>query len=1004
MKIKIFFLSLLILMLHNTVYAWQQQANYKIQANLNDSSKTIEGVMQFAYFNNSPFVLEKLYFNLYPNAFQPQSYLDLKNRAEHDYSMADLKEKDSAWCRILHIEEAGAQPLDYQPDNTIMAVSLNHPLNPGDSLQLKIQFQTRFGANSYRMQVRNGQFVATQWYPKVCVYDDHGGWHLDQHFGSEFYGEFGTFDVEITLAADFIVGATGILTNQNEVLPDSLLKKLDIKNFKSKSSGSDNASLLNIKKGETKTWKYLAENVHDFAWTADRKFRIGTAQWENVTIYALAKESNAANWQDAAAVGARVIALFSRHFGRYPYPQMTLADVDQGMEYPMIVMVGGKSPTYNGLFYHEIGHNWFYGVVANNETAYPALDEGFTVYLTDFALDSLEDPLTYQEDDISWYLQKFYRPDPNFRTSTMKETIRTIKTGFEEKVLTHSDHCQDWTSYRHVAYNKPAATLHLLQGALGDSIFFNVMQAYFERWKFRHPYPDDFQKVAEEVSGRNLSWFFEQCWKSTKTCDYAFSGLSNRKLAPDAYKTTIEIKRRGEIYMPVDLELTLADGSRRRYTIPVDEWSKKAAGVEVLPRWIGWNDWQRTYRTTLQLPQKAKKGIIDPELRMLDVNYLNNQSGWLPKINFHPDNLYAKYAPLDAWLLLMRPGFWYNDRDGLKTGLHFEGSYLGSYFASGDYALTADLWYGIMSQQINHQAAFQTPIFRPERLIKLVLKSAALEGRQFAVMGVEKSFRSTLFSPRRLDLRLYLKHYELFDAAYLIEPWERGEVNLIELTTAGQFEQRRLRSEWQLRYQSTSFMTDFIFDKVTLELKETWSPWPDWEARLRLFAGFSEGVLPLQEQFYLASASPVDLSQNPWYRSRGTLPWQWYQNSHLQSGGGGNLRGYLDQNVGGKRILAVNLQLNVYNPLNLIKFPRIFQMFRKIQPYLFSDLGDVRSGDWNFLLKADAGMGFTWKVPFIPPRLEPVTVRFDFPFYVSHPLPNEESLKFRWLMGIGMAF
>jgi len=1003
MNTKTFFLIFTLFLSINT-YAWQQHIAYRIQATLNDSSKTIDGTAELMYLNNSPFVLEKLYFHLYPNAYQPGSYLDSKHRSMHYFWMADLKENDAGYCNVNHIEEAGAQPMHYDVDNTLMTVLLNHPLNPGDSLVLKIQFQIKFGKKTDRIKERNGQYVVTQWYPRICVYDDHGGWHLDQHLGSEFYGEFGIYDVEITLAADYVIGATGILTNQNEVLPDSLLAKLDLKRYKKESVDSIKATLPKAKKGETKTWKYHAENVHDFAWAADRKFRIGTTQWENVTIYALAQESNAANWQDAAEVGERVIALYSKHFGRYPYPQMTLADVYQGMEYPMIVMVGGKSPTYNGLFYHEIGHNWFYGAIGSNETAYPALDEGFTTYLTDFALDSLEDVRTYREWDIGWYRKKFYRTNPNFRTATIKHAIRTSKTGFEEKVLTHSDHCQDWGSYRHVAYTKPAATLHQLQGVLGDSVFFKVMRTYFDRWKFRHPYPEDFQKVAQEVSGRDLSWFFEQWWNSTKTCDYAISGLSNKKLAGGEYETEIRLKRQGEIYMPIDLELTLADNSRLRYTIPINEESKQVKGIEVLPKWIGWNNWQKTYQTKLKLPQKVKSAVIDPDLRMLDVNYLNNRSGCFPKIELQWDNLVEKYVPLDAYLLLYRPGFWYNDRDGLKTGLHFNGGYLGNYNTSGDYALTADIWYGIMSQKIHHQATFQTSIFRPERLMTLVLKNSVLEGRQTAAAGVEKSIRRRLSTFQRLDFKLYFKHYELFDPAYLFEPWEKGEVNLIELATVFRLEQRWLQSEWQLRYQSTSFMTDFIFDKIVLEFKETWNRWCNWKTRFRLFLGASEGSLPLQEQFYLATASPIESFQNSWYRSKGTLPSQWHANAHLQSGGGGNLRGYLDQNVGGKRIVAANLQLNIYNPFRLIKFPRFFNFIQWIQPCLFYDIGDVMHGNWNLDLKSDAGLGLNWKLPFIPPRLEPVIIRFEFPVFVSHPIPGEEKFKFRWLMGIGMVF
>ncbi|MFQ6093516.1 MAG: M1 family metallopeptidase, partial [bacterium] len=645
--------------------------------------------------------------------------LDKKFRAQHNYTFADLKEEDWGWIKVVLLQDGSGNALPQEVDNTIMRVPLARPLPPGEQTTFEMDFITKIGTRAWRMKARGGQYVISQWYPKICVYDDHGGWHTDQHFGHEFYGEFGTFDVEISLPADLIVGATGVLLNWDEVLPDTLMEKLKITNYID--TPEHLWPQIDLRGDENKTWTYHADDVHDFAWCADRTFRIGTAEWEGVHIYTYVRERKAHTWHDAAEISARVIKLFSENFGKYPYPQMTVADVDQGMEYPMIVMCGGESPGYQFVIYHEIGHNWFYGALGSNETAHPCLDEGFTTYLTAFALDSLVEEYGNLDWPFlkTWYQRKFY-PKRNMRESRYHRYLTLAKIGYDEKILMHSDHAREWLTYRNSAYNKPAISLYMLEYVLGDDVFKQVMRTYFERYKFGHPYPEDFIAVAEEVSGRPLGWFFEQWWNTTKTCDYAATSLKNERLPGGRYRVSVGLKRCGQIVMPLDLVLTLKDGTQQKVIIPVDRFAKHEQGAIVLPPWYGWGGLNRTYTAAVELPERATAAEIDPSLRLADTNRLNNRSGFLPKIDFRLDNLYVDHPTWDAYHITFRPSFWYNDVDGLKSGLHFEGSYMKTEYSADHYLQTA-IWIGPMSGEINYDVHYKTPAKHFGRLTDFTL-------------------------------------------------------------------------------------------------------------------------------------------------------------------------------------------------------------------------------------------------------------------------------------------
>ncbi|UCE17730.1 MAG: M1 family metallopeptidase [Gemmatimonadota bacterium] len=1001
------FMSAIILVLlcgWGSVIAWQQAVVYTIRVSLDTHEEKLTGHEILMYTNNSPDTLYEVHFHLYQNAFQPGSYLDNKFRSRHNYTLADLNGEDRGWIQISHLRNGSGDLLAQETDNTIMRVPLNRPLPPGEQAAFEMDFVTKIGKRAWRINAQGGQFVISQWYPKICVYDDCGGWHTDQHFGHEFYGEFGSFDVEITVPSDFIVGATGVLINRADVLPDTLMEKLDIKNY-----GGTPEYLwpkINLRGDTTKTWIFRAENVHDFAWCADRTFRIGTAEWEGVHIYTLVRERKAHTWHDAAEATRNAIRLFSENFGTYPYPQMTVADVDQGMEYPMIVMCGGTSPSYQYLFYHEIGHNWFYGAVGSNETAYPCLDEGFTTYLTAFALDSLVEEYENLDwpDLKTWYERTFYQKR-NMRLSRYHKYLTLAKTGYEEKVLIHSDQTRERLTYRNSAYNKPAITLYMLEYVLGDDVFNEVVRTYYERYTFHHPYPDDFMAIAEEISGRPLHWFFEQWWNTTKTCDYAVASLKNKKLSSGQYEVNIGLRRCGEIIMPIDLVLTLADGTRQKLIIPIDQFSKQEEGAIVLEPWYGWDEFNRMYTASVSLPTKAISAEIDPSLRLAETSRLNNRSGLLPKLDVRLDNLYVDYPTWDAYHITFRPSFAYNDVDGLKSGLICEGSYMKTEY-SADHHFRGGLWIGPMSGEFDYNIHYTTPVRHFGRLTNFILKGSRIEGRSEIALGFSDVYRRMLGGFPYTTLDLTAQRMELHDASYLISPWDDGVVTTVEAQFGHHTRTRRVHTHLCASFVTNTFKSDYDFSRVDVAVVKNFNLGRSWHMNSRFYWGHGEGDVPMQRQFYLTGANPAEEYDAQFYRSKGGLPNVWRKDGHLHKGGGGNMRGYLEQNEIGNRILAFNLELNFPKILRrpLATLPLIGKHLSTIENYAFFDMGDIRQKDYTFTFQHDAGLGFLWTVPKIPPRLGKYIIRADFPVYVSHPLPDEDELEFRWLVALGHAF
>ena len=363
----------------------------------------------------------------------------------------------------------------------------------------------------------NKHYNGVHWYPRICVYDAKFGWTTDQHLGKEFYGNFGCFDVELDFASNFIVEATGFLLNRDSVLPNELRKKLNVKNFKDKKWNSDPSIIIPYKKGERKIWRFHAENVHDFAFTADPTYRIGEASWEDKICYSLVQEPHASKWQNAADFGAKCLEVFSEDFGRYVYHKVIVADARSGMEYPMITLDGGSDPGYRDLLAHEIGHMWF-GQVGNNETYRALLDEGFTQFLTAWALIKIDGEFMIEDQPKSKWKQKFNRPFKAIDSEIYYSYINDATKYNDPIISTHSDGfngaLRHGGGYRHVYY-KTAAMLYNLQYVLGDDLFLAAMKNYFNTWKIAHPYNNDFRNSIIRFTKVDLNWFFDQ-WLETE--------------------------------------------------------------------------------------------------------------------------------------------------------------------------------------------------------------------------------------------------------------------------------------------------------------------------------------------------------------------------------------------------------------------------------------------------------------------------------------------------------
>lgn len=582
---------------------WQQEANYAINFELDHITHRFTGSLTVRYANNSPDVLTHAYWHLYFNAFKPGSIMDIRSLTIEDPDsrvgdrISKLLPAEYGDLTVKTLLQDG-KAVNFQTSETILEVTLAKAIQPGGKTVFEMTFEGQVPLQIRRSGRDNAEgidYSMTQWYPKLCEYDCNG-WHPNPYVGREFYGVWGDFDVSITIDKSYTVGATGLLQNSIEIgkgyaVPGTKLKEAP---------------------GTKNTWHFKADNVHDFAWAADPDYvheKLQVPDGPELHFFYQNDPTYSEAWKDLQPKMITAFDFMSRHFGKYPYPVYSfIQGGDGGMEYPMATLITGnrKTPSLVGVSVHEAAHSWFQGVLAFNESLYGWMDEGFTSFATAETVTHLQvgDPKRSHDRAIQNY-------------------ITLSRSGKEEPLTTHADHFETNYAYGDAAYSKGETFLCQLRYIIGDEAFDRTMLSFFDKFKFTHPTDRDFIHVAEMESGMVLDWFHGYFVHSVKTIDYSISQITGGET------TEVTIERIGEIPMPLDVLVTLKDGSKRMYHIPLDLQRGEKPQGNFDGRWLVQQDWTWVYPARLLTIDRSISEIasieIDPSGQMADVDRTNNK-------------------------------------------------------------------------------------------------------------------------------------------------------------------------------------------------------------------------------------------------------------------------------------------------------------------------------------------------------------------------------------------
>jgi hypothetical protein len=592
---------------------WQNAADYEIDVTLDPEAERLDGTVRISYTNNAPEALDRLWVQLDQNLFKEGSRGAALTGEEDRFSGAFGEGGyDITNVRIEH----GGQSYEpeYLIDGTIMRVSLDEALGAEDgslSLSMDFAFQIpEYGAD------RMGQFDAAagtvfqlaQWYPRMFVFDDVNGWNVMPYLGQgEYYLEYGTFDVNVTVPREMIVAATGTLENPGEVLTAEQRQRLD----EARTSDDPVTIIGRGERGEAGTrpdgsgpltWQFHAEEVRDFSWAASESFiwdaaRAETGDGNPALVQSFYPEEGIgsgpakgrnAGWEHSTEYVQHSIEHYSERWDApYPYPTATnVAGIVAGMEYPMIAFcsVESRGPSLFGVTDHEFGHEWFPMVVGSDERRHAWMDEGINTFMNQYST-------------LAYYDQSPAQVRQSFRAAVREGAIDRAA---DRPILTYSDRIP-YDQLGFLAYNKPAAGLFLLREyVLGAERFDAAFRSYYDRWAYRHPQPADFFRTIEDVTGEDLDWFWRGWFFSNDRIDQALTNVST-----SGDTTRVQVAQQAGLPMPVELRIERDDGSAATRRLPVEAFFS-----------------EDTY--TAVVPGDAERVVIDPRGYLPDVDMDDN--------------------------------------------------------------------------------------------------------------------------------------------------------------------------------------------------------------------------------------------------------------------------------------------------------------------------------------------------------------------------------------------
>ena len=574
---------------------WQQHVEYEMNINVDVSDFTYDGDQSIVYTNNSNDTINKVYYHLFFNAFKPNSQMDIRSRTIRDPDrrvgsrIVALDENDYGDISVSSLKQDG-KDINFEINETVLLARLNKPLLPGKKTKLNMVFTAQIPLQIRRSGKLNKEGVdmtMTQWFPKLAEFDPEG-WHPNPYIGREFHGVWGNYKVNITIDKDYVVGGTGYLQNANEIGHGYTEK-----------GPKENDS-------KTNTWKFYAPNVHDFAWAADPDYIHDIKRTESgVDLHFFYKPTvNVEHWKKLQDDSVKLMEYFEESIGPYPWEQYSIIQGgDGGMEYAMCTMITGERPypSLLGVTAHEMAHAWFQHLLATNEAKHSWMDEGFTEYVTSLSENYVNDK------------------DPEFpHKSSYDRYYLLASSGFEQAQTIHSDRYDYNFAYGASAYSKGSVFLSQLGYIIGKNNLNKTLKRYYEEFKFKHPTPNDFKRIAEKVSDLELEWYLNEWTRTPHKVDY---GIDISLLESDR---VITLKRIGRIPMPIEIVVSFEDGSSDMYYIPNDLlYGYKSFNDEVYLM-EPWNWVSKEYEFEVVGSKKITKVEIDPSKRIADVNQLDN--------------------------------------------------------------------------------------------------------------------------------------------------------------------------------------------------------------------------------------------------------------------------------------------------------------------------------------------------------------------------------------------
>ncbi len=1034
---------------------WQQHVDYEMDIRLNPETHQVDGHQRLTYTNNSPDTLRTVYYHLYFNAFQPQSMMAERNRHLPDPDgrtvprIFNLTPDEQGRQTVTSLTQDGT-PVSYEVYDTVLRVDLAEPIPPGTSTTFVMDYRSQVPLQT-RRSGRNSRgddidYTMTQWYPKMAEYDERG-WHANYYINREYYAPYGEFDVEITLPAEYTIGATGVLQN-----PDEVGHGYDIDG-----SGTWRPS-DGVPDADTLTWHFRAEDVHNFAWSADPDYIHDKVTADGTTHHILYKPEVAEQWRPLRNNMPDLTAFFSDEYGDYPYPQMTVAQGgDGGMEYPMFTVVSSydgpefeEKSSYRsilGTTVHEFAHMWFYSALGSNEADYAWMDEGFTSYATTEGMAHLAG-------------------QPADHTGARQSVVTMHKLGIAEPFSTPADWFSTNTAYGITSYPGGQMLVDMLGYVMGDAQRDQWLRRYFRERAGMHPDPFDLELFAEQESGLMLDWYFQQVTESTRTVDDAITDLDQRQTG-DGVTVDLTLKRKGTLRLPQDVKLTLADGTTQWLNVPLASMH----GHKPVPDdWIVTEPWpwvapEKTVSVTVD--SRVKKAVIDPNGETPDVNRLNNSTTL-------PLRTRVLRAPQPSWShyeLGVRPLAGYADDFGFGGGLQVRGQYFRGerqlrgtvtlwpevLFSGGDdpvlqdpdlpapdSRLPSDNDGGSWFEGIDYEFSYEHPVpaFSARSTVSLTA------AKRLGVLENQLSLQLPLSSPladRSEQLRLSAVHqlnssdraFGLSRTPYvqlrdrqgnalgtrdqIFNPWGQSHAVSARLNYTKAHGGDRVSAVAELGGALRSFDSDVLsgpFDqasRVSLTAQKT-ADLGALTGRANLQFGLgADGLLP-HKRFVLGGRSLEAQWRNDTYRQASAAFEQPVSDAHLVGFGPAGPVSYLRAANGrlglsGENITAGRLSfggtpfptVNALSPLRLSAFSGIGTTWNE---------GAFLSGFAADNLKADAGIGARYSISEIP-HLERWTAQSDFlqgldvvakfPLWASDPGRIEGStdeFDFRWRIGI----